>query len=721
MSCKNPSLRRIAAVLMLALVISGCLKETSRERSSAPTASDQQLETAEDTAVQIALQSGASYQITRDPANGQLSGTAPNLVYTPNTDFHGTDEFSYTVVDSGGKTSSATVSIVVAPVNDAPRAHSRSASAIEDTSIGVLLGGSDPEGDPLTFSLVTGPGNGTLSGQLPNAVFTPHPNFSGSDWFSFTVNDGNSDSAAATVTITVQDDNDDVFCGDPVVDRFVDAGGYLWRDCDGGGRWFLRVHGGGSSSQLVYRGRIEAPGGLTDIEGVSLEAGDTLDDSSDPTALSFVLAVQNFGMDGADFDAPYQTCFEPDFPAGVPLYLGGDRALMESTSIALDTGIGCQSAMGMDIDRDGLSLAEEQAYGTDPENADSDGGGVTDGDEVANGTDPTDAADDMNDINDACGDPGMQPGTDRGTFLWRACDTDNRWSLRVIAGDAPLPIDYRGEVRAPGGAQSVTPVAIGSPDDIDQSLPHLLQYAIETEGSAIRGFDFSIASNQACFRIASPTGSPVFLGRDRTVLSGDEFDLTSGGPCPLLVDADNDGLSDAEEVEIGTDPNNADTDGGSIADLEELVNGTNPLDGDDDVNEPEDACGEPSINNRAERGTFLWHDCVGGDYWYLRVTGGGTPARIDYEGRLFGGGPIGPLHPFNLEPSDLLEQSMSPAQLDYRFIIYNNGLDGMDFVAPPGTCYEATSPENLPVYLGANKVPMTTRFVDLESMRPCEL
>ncbi|SEH04471.1 Serine-aspartate repeat-containing protein D precursor [Candidatus Venteria ishoeyi] len=47
---------------------------------------------------------------------------------------------------------------------------------------------------------------------------------------------------------------------------------------------------------------------------------------------------------------------------------------------------------------------------------------------------------------------------------------------------------------------------------------------------------------------------------------------------PAAVDTDNDGLSDAEEATLGTDPSKPDSDGDGINDGEEVANGTDPLD-----------------------------------------------------------------------------------------------------------------------------------------------
>jgi autotransporter-associated beta strand protein len=58
-----------------------------------------------------------SYAITTPPANGTLTGTAPYLVYTSALGYSGPDSFTFKVTDSGGLTSSATVTITVDPVS----------------------------------------------------------------------------------------------------------------------------------------------------------------------------------------------------------------------------------------------------------------------------------------------------------------------------------------------------------------------------------------------------------------------------------------------------------------------------------------------------------------------------------------------------------------------------------------------------------------------------
>ena len=92
----------------------------------APVAENQSRKTAEDTALELTLsaqdpdEDTLSYTILQDPTQGNLSGSAPNLTYTPNANYQGTDTFTYKVNDGIVDSNTATVTISVTPVNDAP-------------------------------------------------------------------------------------------------------------------------------------------------------------------------------------------------------------------------------------------------------------------------------------------------------------------------------------------------------------------------------------------------------------------------------------------------------------------------------------------------------------------------------------------------------------------------------------------------------------------------
>ncbi len=173
----------------------------------APTADANSVTTLPDTAVEITLigndpeGSNLTYSVETQPASGSLSGTAPDLTYTPANGYRGADSFTFTVNDGELDSDAATVSITV--TNQIPAANSKSVSTSYDTPLAITLAGSDPEETALTYSVVDSPTNGTLSGTAPDLTYTPASGYTGEDSFTFTVNDGFDDSAAATVSISV--------------------------------------------------------------------------------------------------------------------------------------------------------------------------------------------------------------------------------------------------------------------------------------------------------------------------------------------------------------------------------------------------------------------------------------------------------------------------------------------------------------------------------------
>ena len=84
--------------------------------------------------------------------------------------------------------------------NRTPYAHAQSLTLIQNTAQPVTLTGS---GGTLTYAVIAPPGHGTLTGTAPNLTYTPAANFSGSDSFTFLVNNGTSNSTPATVSIGV--------------------------------------------------------------------------------------------------------------------------------------------------------------------------------------------------------------------------------------------------------------------------------------------------------------------------------------------------------------------------------------------------------------------------------------------------------------------------------------------------------------------------------------
>lgn len=195
----------------------GSVKVTVNPVNDAPEADDDAATTDEDVAVTIDVLDGDSDidgdVLTISEVTGGSSGTTEivdgEVVYTPNADANGEDTFTYTVTD-GELTDTATVTVTVNAVNDAPVAADYSEILLEDTiqDIFVLDNDLDVDGDPLTVISVTSPEFGQA--QVISKFFveyTPDLNFNGEDTFTYTVSDGEvTDTATVTVTVTAVPD-----------------------------------------------------------------------------------------------------------------------------------------------------------------------------------------------------------------------------------------------------------------------------------------------------------------------------------------------------------------------------------------------------------------------------------------------------------------------------------------------------------------------------------
>ncbi|NOT60682.1 MAG: tandem-95 repeat protein, partial [Acidobacteria bacterium] len=149
-----------------------------------------------------------TYTVVTPPQHGTLSGTAPNLTYTPVANYNGNDSFTYRVSDGSLTSAPATVTITVNPVNDLPVANNQNIAISEDAAANITLAATDVDGDALTYSITQQPVNGSLSGTPPNVTYTPNLNFFGTDEFRFRANDGKGNSNEAIISITVTQVND---------------------------------------------------------------------------------------------------------------------------------------------------------------------------------------------------------------------------------------------------------------------------------------------------------------------------------------------------------------------------------------------------------------------------------------------------------------------------------------------------------------------------------
>ena len=177
----------------------------------APTANNQSVSTNEDTAVGVTLTGSdpntppkpLTYAVVSGPSHGALSGTAPNLTYTPAAGYYGADSFTFTTNNGTLTSSPATVTLNVGRVNKQPTVGAVGDQNVAENSgahsvnlSGISAGAGDGDQTVTVTATSDNPGvvpNPTVTYTSPSSVgtlsFTPAANASG----------------AATITVTVHD------------------------------------------------------------------------------------------------------------------------------------------------------------------------------------------------------------------------------------------------------------------------------------------------------------------------------------------------------------------------------------------------------------------------------------------------------------------------------------------------------------------------------------
>ena len=147
---------------------SGAIDSVGSFVNTAPVARDDSATVDEDSSVLIEVRSNDSdadndplaVQVVNGPAHGLLQAQPDGrLKYTPDADFNGADSFSYRLSDGTDLSNTATVRLTVNPVNDAPTLVAVADQRVDEGStLQLQLQASDVEGQPLSYSLVSGAG-----------------------------------------------------------------------------------------------------------------------------------------------------------------------------------------------------------------------------------------------------------------------------------------------------------------------------------------------------------------------------------------------------------------------------------------------------------------------------------------------------------------------------------------------------------------------------------
>ena len=162
-----------------------------------------------------------SFSAISQPNHGTVTlDTNGSFIYQPEPFYSGEDSFSYLVSDGVETSNEAQVLISINGIldtentNDAPIAHEHFFSTQEESTFSENLLAEDAENTPLSYSIISNGSKGiaeitnTATGAF---IYTPFIDATGTDSFTYKVNDGELDSNAATITIDISDVNDAPF------------------------------------------------------------------------------------------------------------------------------------------------------------------------------------------------------------------------------------------------------------------------------------------------------------------------------------------------------------------------------------------------------------------------------------------------------------------------------------------------------------------------------
>ncbi|MBA3468283.1 MAG: cadherin-like domain-containing protein, partial [Herpetosiphonaceae bacterium] len=148
-----------------------------------------------------------SFSLTTPPANGSASIIGSTLTYTPTNTAAVSDTLIYLANDGRSFGTPGTVEITLQPSGNQDPLAQNGAITVDvaaTASLDLASLASDPDGDPLAFSLGTPPANGSASLVGSTLSYTPTAATTAmSDSLIYQANDGQGGSASATIQITI--------------------------------------------------------------------------------------------------------------------------------------------------------------------------------------------------------------------------------------------------------------------------------------------------------------------------------------------------------------------------------------------------------------------------------------------------------------------------------------------------------------------------------------
>lgn len=408
-------------------------------------------------------------------------------------------------------------------------------------------------------------------------------------------------------------------CGEPGYEKTYGPGITMWKECSSTGDWRVRFNSGLEEEHPIFNtGTVLGDDSFSYASGVSVNSGDTFNLAG--SLLSFDIGVQNkiVAKKGFNLNTGAQTtsCMEFSNQEMHRVIVGGSQKRITAP----------------------FDLVTLDSCMVDP---------------------PTN--------NDACFEPDYDNATEKGVFVWKACDGTDEWNMRVTGGGDAGGTVYEGVITSDGGVP-YSGYSIEASDVLDTSVANELNYVLKVWNKAQDGINFTPADN-ACLTSTS-AGIPVYIGESRLEISN-SVNLTTLEACDTVV------VDDTA------------------------------------------ACGEPSYDNKTEPGFYVWKDCSttgSNESWSMRAVAGGA-SWGPYSGSLTSSTALTPAG-VSLEGSDILT---SGTNVDFTLYVGGGGVDGADVAIPASseTCLNvSTLPAGSSVFVGFGKQAMTGEF-NLNDLGAC--
>lgn len=144
-----------------------------------------------------------TFSVFSPPPSGNLQSQGNGWTFLPATNFTGAVSFTYVASDGYRNSAQAIVTINVRPINDAPAIGTNRTIVLKDTPRALRLNAEDPDGDLLTFEILSQPQHGAID--RSTFLYTPGSGYTGPDEFDFEVTDGKSAPVRGSARLVIQE------------------------------------------------------------------------------------------------------------------------------------------------------------------------------------------------------------------------------------------------------------------------------------------------------------------------------------------------------------------------------------------------------------------------------------------------------------------------------------------------------------------------------------